>query len=488
MRFLGRSLVGVVLAALTLGILAAAGATVWSAIEARLNREPMSRPARERVFAADVLTVTAQTVTPVLETFGEIRSRRTLEVRAGVSGAVVDVGPGVEEGGAVERGQLLFRIDPRQAETALEVARADLSDAEAELRDARRSLDLAREDLAAAESQSNLRTRALERQQNLAQRGVGTEAAVETAELAAAAAEQALVSRRQALAQAEARVDQAATALTRRQIAMTDAERALADTEIRAEFAGVLSDVTAVEGGLVTANEQLARLVDPAALEVAFRVSTPQYARLLDDQGRLSRSDLRVALDVNGYTLETSGTISRESAAVGEGQTGRLLFARLDDAAGFRSGDFARVSVEEPALSGVARLPAAAVDAGGNVLVLGPEDRLEVAQVDLLRRQGDDVIVRAGALEGREVVAERSPLLGAGIKVKPGRPGAPADAAADAAPQTVELSDERRARLVAFIESSEQMPRDAKERVLAQLRAPQVPVQVVERIEARMGG
>ena len=86
------------------------------------------------------------------------------------------------------------------------------------------------------------------------------------------------------------------------------------------------------------------------------------------------------------------------------------------------------------------------------------------------------------------MVAERSPLLGAGIKVKPGRPGAPADAAADAAPQTVELSDERRARLVAFIESSEQMPRDAKERVLAQLRAPQVPVQVVERIEARMGG
>jgi len=52
----------------------------------------------------------------------------------------------------------------------------------------------------------------------------------------------------------------------------------------------------------------------------------------------------------------------------------------------------------------------------------------------------------------------------------------------------LELSDERRARLVAFIEANDRMPQEAKARVLAQLAAPEVPARVVERLEQRMGG
>ena len=61
----------------------------------------------------------------------------------------------------------------------------------------------------------------------------------------------------------------------------------LAETELRAEFAGVLADVTVVQGGLVNRNEQVATLIDAQALEVSFRVSTSQYARLLTEDGRL---------------------------------------------------------------------------------------------------------------------------------------------------------------------------------------------------------
>ncbi|RVT82275.1 HlyD family efflux transporter periplasmic adaptor subunit [Rhodobacteraceae bacterium CCMM004] len=487
MRFLRRSLVGLFLLAVTLGLLALAGQGVRGALEDRASREDRPRQARERVFAANVVPLVPETIVPVLSTFGEVRSRRTLDVRTAVSGAVIELGDGVEEGGAVAAGQFLLRIDPAAAETALALARTDLQDAEAEVRDARRSVELAGDDLASARAQADLRTRALTRQRDLRDRGVGTEAAVEAAELAAATADQAVLSRRQALAQAEARADQAETRLARTRIAVAEAERDLAETEIRAEFAGVLADVAVVRGGLVSTNERLARLIDPEALEVAFRVSTAQYARLLDAEGRLTRRPLRIALEVAGLTVATTGTISRESAAVGEGQTGRLLFAALDAAQGFRPGDFAVVSVEEPPLDRVARLPASAVASDGTVLVLGAEDRLEVADVQLLRRQGDDVIVRAADLAGREVVAERSPLLGAGIKVRPIRP---ADLAAEvpAGPDMVELSDERRAKLVAFVEGNPRMPAEAKERVLAQLRAPQVPAQMVERIESRMGG
>ena len=51
--------------------------------------------------------------------------------------------------------------------------------------------------------------------------------------------------------------------------------------------ARVAASTKAFSGRLVSANEQLAQLVDLNALEVSFRVSTQQYARLLDGDGRL---------------------------------------------------------------------------------------------------------------------------------------------------------------------------------------------------------
>jgi hypothetical protein len=195
-----------------------------------------------------------------------------------------------------------------------------------------------------------------------------------------------------------------------------------------------------------------------------------------------------VTLDVMGADMRTSGTISRESAAVGEGQTGRVIYAQVDAPAGFRPGDFVRVLVEEDPLEGVAVLPAAAVSPAGLVLVVGEDERLAEAPVEVLRRQGDAVIVRAADLHGREVVAERTPLLGAGIRVRPVRPAPADEAQAAAEPDMVELDPERRARLVAFVEGNAFMPADAKERVLGQLQQERVPAQMIARIESRMGG
>lgn len=448
-----------------------------------MSEESESRPARERVFAANVLTFRPETIQPVLTTFGEVRARRSLQLRTSSGGEVVWLSDAFEEGGVVAAGDLLLRIDPAEAQSALDTARADVTEAKADLRDAERTLTLSRDELNAAEDQARLQANALARQQDLMSRGVGSQAAVETTELARSSANQAVLSRRQAVAAAEARIDQARIALRRREIALSEAERRLAETEVHAEFSGVLSDVGIVQGGLVTAGETLAELIDPTALEVLFRLSTPQYARFVSDSGKLVGADVIASIDVLGISLEAKGQISRESAAVGEGQTGRLLFARLDDAVGFRPGDFVTVRIAEPPLEQVARIPASAVDASGTVLVVGDEDRLEVAAVDVLRRESDDVLVRASVLTGREIVAERSPLLGAGIRIRPVRPGAVPEVPAD---DLVALDPERRARLVTFVEGSQNMPDEAKARVLAQLKEERVPVRMVERIESRM--
>ncbi|PJE31812.1 Multidrug resistance efflux pump [Pseudooceanicola antarcticus] len=492
MRFMTRSLMGLFLLSVTLGLLTYAGSLIYDAVEVRMNREPFMPRGREREFAVNVVEARAETIAPVLTVFGEVQSRRTLDIRAAASGQVVELAPEFVEGGQVREGQFLLRIDPAQAEAARDRAQADLADAEAEVRDANRAIGIARDTLAAAEDQAQLRVRALERQNTLMERGVGSAAAQEDAELAVSSARQAVLSARNALASAEARIDSADTALSRARIASQEAERDLADTVLRAGFDGTLSGVTLVQGRLVSANEALAELIDPAALEVSFRVSTPQYARLLDEDGRLRGLPVEVALEVFGTTLSAEGAITRDSAAVAEGQTGRLLLADLQEARGLKPGDFVTVRVQETPIPDLIRLPATALSAAETVLVIGEDNRLEELEAPLIRRQGDDVLVRAAALEGRDVVAQRTPLLGAGILVRAMRaPGAETGGAgAEVTPeaQMISLTPERRAELVEMVRANDRMPEEIRSRVLSQLENPEVPAQMIERIENRRGG
>ena len=57
MRFLRRSLVGIFLLSLTVGVLAWAGTTFYGALQTRWAQEERVRPARERIFAVNVLTI-----------------------------------------------------------------------------------------------------------------------------------------------------------------------------------------------------------------------------------------------------------------------------------------------------------------------------------------------------------------------------------------------------------------------------------------------
>lgn len=486
MRFLARSLTGLFLLATTVGLLVLAASLIAGAVADRMAGGGPSAPARERVFSANVVAVVPERIVPQMVAFGEIRSRRTLELRSPAAGRIVEIAPGFQDGAEVTAGQLLLRLDPADATAARDLALAGVAEAEADGRDAARTLELAKADLVAAERQFELQKQALKRQTDLQAKGLGSAAAVEAAELAVASSEQSRGARRSSLASAEARVDQVASSLNRAKIALADAERALADTEIRASFSGRVSGVSLVVGRLVSVNESLGQIIDPEALEVSFRLSTAQFVRLLDGNGGLVLAKVRASLDVMGAELVADGAVERVGAAVADGTSGRVVYAGLAGASGFRPGDFVTVRIEEPALEGVALLPATAVNGDGAVLALAEGDRLEELPAKVLRRQGDDVLIEAASLAGREVVAERSPLLGAGIRVKPIRKGA--GAAIPAAAETVELSAERRARLIAFVEGNSRMPQDAKTRVLEQLAQDKVPAQVVERLEQRMGG
>ncbi len=484
MRFLMRSLMGLMLLTVTLGLLGVSVATILEAGRVREASQSARRPAAERVFAVNVDVLQPQDVRPVLTAYGDLQSAVQLELRAATGGTLQELAADFRDGGRVSAGEVLFRVDPAAYETDLALAESDLDAARAEEQEAAIGLDLAREEMAAAERQVELRRAALARSEDLRTRGVGTAADLEAAQLALASAEQALTGRRLAIAQAEARINRAGIATARAQIARDEAARDLANTVEVAPFSGVLTDVDGVLGRLVSVNEKLGLLIDPNALEVAFRISNAEFARLADGDGDILPLEVVAGLEVDGIELSVTGVLDRAGGAVGSGQSGRLVYARLD--AGqpglLRPGAFMQVRVTEPSLRNVAVVPSTAVNAAGALLLLGGEDRLEEVQVAVLRRQGDQVIVGEVPF-GRTYVTERLPQLGPGVRVRPvGPEGA-------AAPEPmVALSAERRAVLVAQVSGNARMPEAVKQRILTALEADEVPQQMLDRLESGSQG
>ncbi|MEO0749183.1 MAG: efflux transporter periplasmic adaptor subunit, partial [Pseudomonadota bacterium] len=142
--------------------------------------------------------------------------------------------------------------------------------------------------------------------------------------------------------------------------------------------------------------------------------------------------------------------------------------------------------IEEPPLTQVVRLPASALGSAGDVLILGEDNRLQPVPVTLMRRQGNDILVRSEALDNVQVLTDRTPLLGAGVKVVPfeDTPGF------DDAPETalLEITEDQRERLMAFVRSGLDVSEEIKARLLGQLQEAQVPAELVERLERRIDG
>jgi len=491
MRFLIRGIAGILMLVATAGMV---GYGVLVLMEAREDGSGRRhRGGEERSFIVNVAILQETTAHPKIVAYGEIRSWRSLELRASAGGQLVEMSPVFRDGATVKAGDLLFLTDPADARARQADAEAGLADAEAEKAEADEAIAVAELERTASIRQRDLRQQAFKRQRQLQAKGYATEASVEEAELAFATADQAVLSRSQALIVARKRVLRTALAITRANIALEDARRILEDTRVEAPFDGLLSDVDAVLGRLVSPNEKLGLLVDPTALEAVFRVSSGQFARLIDENGTLRRTSVTVTLALGDFPVTVKGFVERTAAVVQQGQSGRLIYARLDlgPETILRPGDFITVEIEELPLLGVAIIPASAATEDGRILLVDADSRVVEKKISIVRRQADNIVV-TGVPFGAQYVTERLPQLGPGVKVGTVNQDAPTivrpDTGQDGDEERITITAERRKALIAFLKQNDHIPEERKSRLMDLLNQPTVPKRVIESLEARMAG
>jgi membrane fusion protein (multidrug efflux system) len=318
---------------------------------------------------------------------GRAVGSREIEVRALVSGILLE--RRYEEGSAVHRGDVLFRIDPAPYRAAVEQAQAELGVERARLSEARRQRDRI----------SSLLDRKLVSERQL-------DEAVSAFEVA------------------EANV---AAARARLRFAELD----LGYTEVRAPISGLTSREVRSEGSLVRAGEDsslLTRIVQTDPIYIEFSLPETEAAQVRARFAAGSPPTVRVDLEggvqhpvpakltfVDNAVEMSSGTV--RARAVMPNPDGRLV-----------PGQFLRARLDGVTLPGAVSVPRRAVMSsarGSFVWMVGEGDVVALGPVRVSGMVGERAVIVEGLVGGERVVTEGVLKVQPGVKVKIASPASP---------------------------------------------------------------
>ncbi len=325
------------------------------ALRATTPETAAPRPA-EKEWLVAVEPVAVGTQAPTLELFGRVESPRDARLSAAIEADVVEVG--VLEGERVLKGQLLVRLDDRDARLLVAQREADVADIEAQIASELRRHTADREAYRHEQALLALAQRAVERAERLASTRVGAESSVDDARRALESQALALTTRRQAIDDHASRYKRLQAQLGRARAARDQARQDLERTGIRSPFTARITAIHVAQGDHVRDGDALIELFDIGLVEVRAQIPSRYLTTVRRALERGERLAAITIVDDEARTL----TLDRLAARVERGSGGVDAFFRLDDRT--RSLELGRsVSLELtlPPVSGVVAVPFAAI-------------------------------------------------------------------------------------------------------------------------------
>ena len=343
-----------------------------------------------------VIEVAEQKVNPFFEFVAKTRAKESVALRARVTGFLES--REFHEGGDVEKGQVLFKIEPERYQ-------ASLAQAEAELAAAQASLNRAKVDAA--------RYAELAKSKNVSQQKVDE-------------------------AEAEVLVQEAAVQMA--EATIKQAQLDVDYTEVKAPIKGRIDVASYDVGNLVGPDSGVLatiNLMEP--IHVAFSIAETWYLELVQADVATRKaggvvdefSHVPLIRLPNGDMYGHPGEFDFIDNKVDE-KTGtvlaRAVFPNPDLL--LLPGQFVTVVIERKEAIDSVMIPQAAVltDQGGAyVLIVDSEDKVEARRISIGQRFGPNLVVTEGLESGERIVMYGIQKVRPGAKVKPELSAAPAD-------------------------------------------------------------
>ena len=378
-----------------------------------------------------VASVSQKTVPIYSEYVGQTRADNTVELRARVEGILQKVY--FKEGAPVRKGQLLFTIDKRPFQAALQSARALAAKAVADLAQAKQRTDVlqAQAELADAQAVLARADQDVARLAPLAKEKAVTEQDLDAA-IAAQKSAKATVEARQAnVTNLEAAVkytiERAQAEVSGSQARVVQAQLDLSYCDIHSPISGVIGFLQVDEGNLVGRGDAtlLATVSASDPLLVDFSVSEIEYLKLTDPETAGERADtLRFDLLLSDESVHPHQGSFKVLDRTVDPTTGTLkVEAAFPNPGGYlRPGQFARVRVAVAERENAILIPQRAIQelqGAKTVLVVDEQNVVSVRTIKLGDKADKEIIVLDGLNPGDRVIVEGMQKVRPGSQVNP---------------------------------------------------------------------
>ncbi|HHM04217.1 MAG TPA: HlyD family efflux transporter periplasmic adaptor subunit [Gammaproteobacteria bacterium] len=378
-----------------------------------------ARQVEERAWRVSVEPLRIASLAPTLTLYGQVESPRAARLKSALAAEVVALS--AREGRAVNRGEVLLRLDERDRRLALRRREAEVREIAAQLDSERRRAARDRAALERERALLELARQSLARSRDLAARQLASDAAVDEAQSAVERQALAVQLREAELADAPTRLKALQARLRRAEAEREQAALDLSRAVVKAPFPAVVSRVEVAVGDRVAVGTPLVRLFDPEALEIRAQIPADRLGavRAALAAGR----PLRATLAADG--APRTAVLDRLAAEV-DPQSGGVdgLFRFTASAPALPLGQFVDLLLELPPQAGVAAIPPQALHGLERVYVLR-EGRMRGVDVSLVgeRRVGGKtrLLVRgAGLRSGDRLITTPLPNAIDGLKVTTG--------------------------------------------------------------------
>lgn len=370
-------------------VLAAGGAATYLVKDSRAkeSKESSAKGVGKGPGTAPVMVVAAseQTIPVVVQAIGNVEAFTTVALKARIDGQILAVN--FQEGKAVKKGNILFRIDPRPFEAALKQSEAqalrDVASRDQAASQERRYQELLDKNFVSKDAYAQFRTNA-------------------------------------ATAEATSRASQAA---------LENAKLNIEYTVIRAPIDGYVGRALLQAGNMVKANDTISLVVINQVKPVYVNFAIPEQ-QLPVVRDLMHKNPLTVEVTAPGADKPlATGRIAFLDNAVDQ-TTGTIKVRAIFDNAGVAlwPGQFVTVRVKLYDQENAIVVPSRAVQTGPSgqfVYVIKSDMTAEVRKITVARTEGENSVLAGGTLAKDEKVVVRGALrLAPGTKVTIADPGA----------------------------------------------------------------
>jgi RND family efflux transporter MFP subunit len=393
---------------------------------ASLKSPPAEVAYVERPMRVEAIQAKPESVPVLITGYGEVTALDVVDIAPEVSGKIVTIHPRLEVGEVIHKGELLFKIDPRDYMAAVDEARAAVNQWANTIKRLKKQKTIEKTRLKSLKRNKQLAKQEYQRVQRLhKEKKVVSQSSMDSAERDYNTASDLSDQMEERIELYPIQIREAENNLSAAKARLTLAETRLGRCEVKAPFDGRIKAAAIEVGQYVTPGQKVTTLANDAVLEIHVPLDSRDARQWLVFNGSKANGTIAWFNSLDHVTCTIRWTEDREDH-VWEGRLHRVVkfdqqtrtitvairieakqaFSKDPDKLPLVEGMFCSVEIPGKKLQNVYAVPRWAVTFD-NTVYLSINNRLKTVPVKIVRTEGEKAYISDGLNPGDMVVTTR---------------------------------------------------------------------------------